>query len=232
MSRIIAVVSGAIRRLEMRFTPKGTAILDLMMAGKVAQGGAEYLSFAAPRFLGRYAEALAEQVKEGDALLVTGELVQERWEQDGQKRSRLRILGRSAARINAPHVAEDEHGPLLVGATNRVAISGNLVDAPEVREVGRGSLLGRMTVAAHASKDRVHFVTVKAWEELAEAMRPLKKGDPVYVEGRLRTERWNREDGGVAYLDVVVASSVIGGERVSVKSQEEAATNDEDDLPF
>ncbi len=90
MSRIIAVVSGAIRRLEMRFTPKGTAILDLMMAGKVAQGGAEYLSFAAPRFLGRYAEALAEQVKEGDALLVTGELVQERWEQDGQKRSRPR----------------------------------------------------------------------------------------------------------------------------------------------
>jgi single-strand DNA-binding protein len=54
------------------------------------------------------------------------------------------------------------------------------------------------------------WYTVTAWRTLADHLRDsVRKGDPVIVHGRLRTESWTTEDGGSA-TTLHVEASVIG----------------------
>ncbi len=54
------------------------------------------------------------------------------------------------------------------------------------------------------------WYTVTAWRTLADNLRDsVRKGDPVIVHGRLRSETWKTEDGGTA-TDLHVEASLVG----------------------
>lgn len=81
------------RELELRYTPKGTAVLDIGIAVNrvwIADGGEkkEEVTFTDWRAWGKQAETLAKHFHKGAPILLKGRISQEEWEdkQTGQKR--------------------------------------------------------------------------------------------------------------------------------------------------
>jgi single-strand DNA-binding protein len=86
---------------------------------------------------------------------------------------------------------------------NRVMLGGYLTADPESRQVGSGTVchftLGMnrsWTDKSGQKKEEATFVDCEAWAKVAEvAQNYLKKGRPVFVEGRLKLDRWQTQDG-------------------------------------
>ncbi|MDR2351074.1 MAG: single-stranded DNA-binding protein [Endomicrobium sp.] len=102
---------------------------------------------------------------------------------------------------------------------NSVIMVGRLTRDPELRRTGTGKAVCSFDIAiSRRIKDSVTgewkdadptFVPVIVWEEQAERCgERLKKGSPVHVEGRLRTNKWEGNDGTKRNRLEVVASRV------------------------
>ncbi len=96
---------------------------------------------------------------------------------------------------------------------NMVRLTGNLGMAPEVREVGNGRKVARMSVATrqhytNASGERVtdtQWHTVVAWGRVAEqAGQLLGKGAPVVLEGRLVHRKFEGRDGATRHVSEII----------------------------
>ena len=106
-----------------------------------------------------------------------------------------------------------------MASVNKVIIVGNLGRDPETRYMPDGAALANASIATtHAWKDKAsgekkeetewHRVTFRG--RLAEiAGEYLKKGSQVYVEGRLRTRKWqDKETGADRYTTEIVADTM------------------------
>ncbi len=99
---------------------------------------------------------------------------------------------------------------------NKVILIGNLGKDPEVKHLEGGSSVGRFSIATNESyKDKsgewqtiTEWHNVVVWRNLAErAERQLKKGNMVYVEGKLSTRKWQDQNGIDKYTTEVVANT-------------------------
>ncbi len=94
---------------------------------------------------------------------------------------------------------------------------GNLTKDPEVRYMPNGEAVTNVTIACNDSykdkttgekKEVVEFVRVVFFRKLAEiAGQYLKKGSQVYIEGSLKTRKWEK-DGHTNYTTEIVADSM------------------------
>ncbi len=84
---------------------------------------------------------------------------------------------------------------------NKVMLIGNLTRDPEVRYTPKGSAVADIGLATNRTwrtetgeeKEEVCYVNVVVWGKQAEAAgKYLKKGRPVFVEGRLQFESWEK----------------------------------------
>jgi len=101
-------------------------------------------------------------------------------------------------------------------ALNRVQLIGYLGKEPESKYTATGKLVTDFSVAISRRwkskegepKEQTEWAHVETWEGLAEVCQEyLGKGSLVYVEGRLKTERY--EDAGqIKYFTKVVAQNV------------------------
>ncbi|RZI85169.1 MAG: single-stranded DNA-binding protein [Rubrivivax sp.] len=110
-----------------------------------------------------------------------------------------------------------------MASINKVIIIGNLGRDPEVRYAPSGSAMCNVSVATtrnwkdKTSGDKVEeteWHRVVFYDRLAEiAGEYLKKGSPVYVEGRLKTRKWQDKDGKDTYTTEIVADQMqlLGG---------------------
>lgn len=92
---------------------------------------------------------------------------------------------------------------------NKVFLSGNLTQAPEVRYTQSGKAFTRMGIAINRrvkEKEVVDFFNLIAWDKTAEfCARYLNKGTRVLVEGRLQTYNYEGKDGTKkSGVDVIV----------------------------
>ena len=92
----VSVVGRLTRDAELKYTNSGFAISNLSLAvnssRKDGDQWVEEANFFDVTILGRVAETLNQYLQKGKQIAVTGELKQDRWEKDGQKRSRVYIL--------------------------------------------------------------------------------------------------------------------------------------------
>jgi single-strand DNA-binding protein len=105
-----------------------------------------------------------------------------------------------------------------MASVNKVIIVGNLGRDPEVRYMPDGAALANASVAttfrwkdkqSGEQKEETEWHRVTFRGRLAEiAGEYLKKGSPVYVEGRLRTRKWQDKDGGDRYTTEIVADQM------------------------
>ena len=106
---------------------------------------------------------------------------------------------------------------------NKVIIVGNLGQDPETRYMPSGSAVTNFTVATNESwkdkqtgeqKDRTEWHRVAMFNRLAEvAAEYLRKGSQVYIEGKLRTRKWQDKDGQDRYTTEIIADEMqmLGG---------------------
>jgi single-strand DNA-binding protein len=101
-------------------------------------------------------------------------------------------------------------------ALNRVQLIGRLGKEPESKYTPTGKLVTDFPVAVSQrwkspdgeTREQTEWVHVETWERLAEICQEyLGKGSPVYVEGRLKTRRYE-DEGQIKYFTKVVAQNV------------------------
>lgn len=145
-----------------------------------------------------------------------------------------------------------------MSGVNKVILVGRLGADPEVRTLESGTKVASVSLAtSERYKDRngnqqesTEWHNVVFWRGLAEVTEKyLKKGDQVYVEGRIKTRKWTDKDGNDRYSTDIVANDMTmlgGGQKSSSAPQgngsvpannqvnePQAGLDDiDDDLPF
>lgn len=101
---------------------------------------------------------------------------------------------------------------------NKVILVGNLGQDPDTRYLPSGGAVTNITIATSESwkdknggqmQERTEWHRVVFFNKLAEiAGEYLKKGAKVYVEGALRTRKWQDQNGNDRYTTEIVASEM------------------------
>ena len=101
---------------------------------------------------------------------------------------------------------------------NKVILVGNLGNDPEVRATASGSRIANISIATSESwmdkntgqrQERTEWHRVVFFNRLAEIVEQyLTKGSKVYVEGSLRTRKWQDQNGQDRYTTEIVAGDM------------------------
>ncbi|MEX0824850.1 MAG: single-stranded DNA-binding protein [Pirellulaceae bacterium] len=94
----VVLLGNLTRDIELRFTPGGTPVTEVGLAvndRRKNQAGewVEEATFVDITLWGRTAEVASEYLSKGSQVLIEGRLKLDTWETDGQKRSKLRVIG-------------------------------------------------------------------------------------------------------------------------------------------
>jgi single-strand DNA-binding protein len=150
-----------------------------------------------------------------------------------------------------------------MASVNKVILLGRLGQDPEIKYTQNEKAVAKFSLATDESwknrdgekQQKTTWHTVIAWEKLAEIVgQYLKKGDQVYIEGKIQVRSWEDTDGNKRYATEIVAANLVmlGGnkkedgeesseEKPSGKKAPEAKKSDgkakgkppnEDDIPF
>ena len=102
---------------------------------------------------------------------------------------------------------------------NRAMIIGNATRDPEMRYTPNGQAVTSFGVATNRRwtnrdsgevQEQVEFHDITVWGKMAENVSQfVKKGAPVYVEGRLQTRSWEGQDGAKRQKTEIIAENVI-----------------------
>lgn len=136
---------------------------------------------------------------------------------------------------------------------NKVILVGNVGRDPEVRNLDSGSKVASFPFATSESyKDRegqrvntTEWHNIVIWRGLADVVeRYVKKGSPLYLEGKIKTRAWDDKDGNKRYTTEIVVNEL----KMLGKANEQAGTTEapgetgtpegsdiaggDDDLPF
>ncbi|MFL2554826.1 MAG: single-stranded DNA-binding protein [Candidatus Rariloculaceae bacterium] len=135
---------------------------------------------------------------------------------------------------------------------NKVILVGNLGADPESRAMPNGSAVTNIRVATSESwkdkntgdqQERTEWHSVAFFGRLAEiSAEYLRKGSQVYIEGKLRTRKWQDRDGNDRWTTEVIANEMqmLGGRPGSGPPAQAAEVPDgspanaefDDDIPF
>jgi single-strand DNA-binding protein len=130
-------------------------------------------------------------------------------------------------------------------SVNKAIIIGNLGNDPEIRTTPSGTRVATISVATNRrwvsrtgeTQEDTQWHRVVAWSKLAEiAEQYLKKGDRVFVEGRIQYRQWEDQNGQKRYSTEIVANDMVmlGGRGEGAFELEKASTyggEDYDDFP-
>lgn len=100
---------------------------------------------------------------------------------------------------------------------NRVELIGNLTRDPELRFTPNGAAVCTFGIATNRTylqdgekKEEVDFHRLVAWNKLAELCNQLlKKGNRVFISGRLQTRSWEAQDGQTRTVTEIVIEDMI-----------------------
>lgn len=135
---------------------------------------------------------------------------------------------------------------------NKVILIGNLGKDPDFKEDLKRASFSLATTESYNDKngqrvDQTEWHNIVAWGNLAEiAAKYLRKGTPVYIEGRIRSRSYDDNEGNKKFITEIRADNFImlGGRRdedqshsassgdQSYSSPEVNTPQPEDDLPF
>ena len=99
---------------------------------------------------------------------------------------------------------------------NKAFLYGNLTKDPELKSLPSGSKVVSFGLATNrsykdkdgAKKEQTEFHNIVAFGKPAEVMATyLKKGRPVFVEGRIQTRSWDGQDGAKKYRTEIVVDN-------------------------
>jgi single-strand DNA-binding protein len=109
----------------------------------------------------------------------------------------------------------------MAGSVNKVILIGNLGQDPEVKSFQNGGRIANLRIATSEQwKDKAtgerkertewHSVVLQSDGLVGVAERYLKKGSKVYIEGQLRTRKWQDQSGNDRYTTEISVGGVGG----------------------
>ena len=137
-----------------------------------------------------------------------------------------------------------------MAGVNKVILIGNLGKDPEVRYLDNGVAVANFSLATtenYKNKEgervsQTEWHNIVLWRGLAEiAEKFLKKGSAVYIEGKIRSRKWEDKEGNTRYTTEILADNMtMLGKREDNTTQSSGAPSEEenpqeekgDDLPF
>ena len=137
----------------------------------------------------------------------------------------------------------------MARSVNKVILVGNLGKDPELRYTNSGVAVATFSIATNESwkdpdgnlQERTQWHNIVAWRKLAEICGEyLKKGNKVYVEGRLQHRNYDDKNGVKRYVSEIVLDEMVmldsKGTTASLEQtpppQEGQQADKADDLPF
>ncbi len=223
----VQIIGYQTQPVQIRQTPGGTSVTDLNLvvpysfksdAGEMLTGK----GFHTITLWGALADVAGQFVKPGAQMFIAGRLQTDSWEDEksGEKRSKTKIVGAEmilldpkTGQIQPP--AKAKH---ILSACNRADIVGNVTRDPEMRTTTSGQKVLTLGVATNERwkdkasgemKERSEFHNVVVWGELAEeVMQGVKKGNRVFVSGRVQTRSWETQAGAKRYTTEVIAETL------------------------
>lgn len=141
-----------------------------------------------------------------------------------------------------------------MGGVNKVILLGNAGKDPDIRHLEGGVTVASFPLATSESfrdknsgekREQTEWHNIVMWRNLAESVEKseLKKGDKVYLEGKIRKREWQDKDGNKRSTVEIVADAFTIITRRNRSVEESAATSTTDapatatesagsDLPF
>lgn len=144
-----------------------------------------------------------------------------------------------------------------MASVNKVILIGNLGNDPEIRYMPDGTAVATLSIATTDTwkdkngekQEKTEWHRVVIYRKLAEiAGEYLRKGRPVYIEGRLKTDKWTDKQGVERYTTNIIATDLkmLGSKPQGHQSESNTTTpkagasggNDggfhdmDDDIPF
>ena len=118
-----------------------------------------------------------------------------------------------------------------MAGVNRVIIIGHLGNDPEIRTMPNGEMIANISVATSESwtdknsgekKTQTEWHRIVLYRRLAEiAGQYLTKGSQIYIEGRLKTRKWQDSNGQDRYTTEIQSDNLqmLGGRQDEPKQQ-------------
>lgn len=107
----------------------------------------------------------------------------------------------------------------MAKSVNKVILLGNLGKDPEIRSFENGATKASFTLATADSYmnkttgemvNQTEWHNIVAWRGLADIVsKYVKKGDKLYVEGKLKSRSWNDQDGVTKYITEIEADNIV-----------------------
>ena len=130
-----------------------------------------------------------------------------------------------------------------MAGVNKVILVGNLGKDPQVNYLDNGIAVANFSLAtteSYKNKEgekvsQTEWHNIVLWRGLAEvAEKYLKKGSSVYIEGKIKTRKWEDKEGVTRYSTEVLADNMtmLGGRPTSSEDKIDETSKSEDDLPF
>lgn len=148
----------------------------------------------------------------------------------------------------------------MAGSVNKVILIGNLGKDPEVRHLENGATVANFPIATSESYtdkntgqkvESTDWHDIVVWRGLADVVdKYVRKGQKVYIEGKLKKRSWQDKEGNTRYTTEVVADELTilsRPEKTENSSQnpydsqgtpdqpskvDDIINNDKNDLPF
>jgi single-strand DNA-binding protein len=127
-----------------------------------------------------------------------------------------------------------------MASVNKVILMGNLGKDPEVRFMPNGDAVCNWKDKNGEKQERTEWHNIVMYRKLAEiAGEYLKKGRPVFIEGRLQTRKWQTKEGQDRYTTEIIAESMqmlggrdsgSGSSSDSSKAQNQSASQGHDEF--
>lgn len=127
----------------------------------------------------------------------------------------------------------------MAGSVNKVILIGNLGKDPEVRRLENGGIVANFPLATSETytdrttgekRDTTDWHTIVLWRGLAEvAEKYVRKGQKVYVEGKLKTRSWTDKEGISRYTTEIVADELT---ILSPRNENATAANTSTQAPY
>jgi len=141
----------------------------------------------------------------------------------------------------------------MSGSLNKVMLIGNLGDNVKMHHFDGGGCIGRFPIATnenYTNKATGEKISNTEWHNLVVKNKAaeicekyLKKGDKIYVEGKIKTRKWQSEDGTQRYSTEIHVSefnflntkndlNTDNNQENIQQDQSSNESNEADDLPF
>lgn len=223
----VQIIGYQTQNVSVRQTPSGANVTDLNLVVPVSfrSESGEMLSgksFQTVTLWGNLAQVAGQFLRPGGQVFVAGRLQTDSWEdeQSKEKRSRTKIIAGDFILLDPKggQLPPPSGAKSIIGCCNRVDLVGNVTRDPEMRTTTSGQKVLSLGVATNEKwkdkasgelKERTEFHNVVIWGELAEEVnQSVRKGNRVFVCGRVQTRSWETQAGAKRTTTEVVAEGV------------------------